>query len=102
MIEQVGEEAAKVLAVFGQLGEFAQRRFRFALQHRDSKRHDLASGGESEHRENIALDDSIAAEADELVEGGFCVTHSTIRAASDRVQGLRFDLNILFLRNHPE
>src|SRR5206468_11026549 len=44
----------------------------------------LAPRGEAEHRKNVILFNSIAAQADELVEGGFGVAHGAIRAAGDR------------------
>ena len=50
---------------------------------------ELALRRQAEHREHVRLLDLVAAEADELVEGGFGVAHAALGAAGDGVEGGR-------------
>src|ERR1051325_5284374 len=87
MAEKVGEQAAEIFAVLGEVVEFAQDRFDFAVEDGGDHRENLRARSEAEHRKNVRFDDFVAAKTDQLIERRFGVAHAAFGAASDRVQG---------------
>ena len=99
MVQQIGQQPAQVLAVFGQFVQLSQRGLHFAGQNGPGQIENLAPRREAEHRKHIALLNLFAAKADELVERGFRVAHSAVGAAGDGVQRRVVDLHFFLLRD---
>ena len=97
MIQQVRQQPAEVLAMFGQVVQFAQYRRRFASENGGCEGKDLALRGQPEHGENVLLHDLVAAGTDELIERGFSVAHGAIDAAGDGAESGVVDFDFLQL-----
>src|SRR4030095_15066013 len=87
------EPARELFSVSGQFIQFAHGRLGPAVQYGRDQRQDLPAGRQAEHRKHIALDDSLAAKADKLVEGGLGISHTAVRAACHRAQRLGVNLD---------
>ena len=81
--------------MIAQIVQLSQRRLDLARQHCAGELEQLALRRQAEHGKHVGLLDAVAAETDELVEGGFGVTHGTGGAAGDR--GERRRLHVYFL-----
>jgi hypothetical protein len=86
--EEFGEEAGEILAVAGEVFEEAEGLGEAAGEQSLGEVEDLALGDEAEHGEDVVFLDVVAAEADELIEGGLGVAHAAIGAAGDGVEGI--------------
>ena len=64
MAEEIGEQAGEILAVAGELVQFAEGIAGGTLQNERGEGEQLAAGGEAKHGEDIAFLDSVAAKAD--------------------------------------
>src|SRR5947207_11669609 len=99
MVQQIGQQPAQFFAVFGQFVQLSQRGLHFAGQNGPGQIENLALCCEAEDRKYIVFLDLFAAKADELVERGFRVAHSTVSAAGDGVQRRVVDLHFFLLRD---
>ncbi len=95
MIQQIGEQAAEILAVLREFVQQRERRLDFSGENGLAQAENLALCGEAEHREHIRLFNLVAAKTDELVERGFGVAHPAVRAARDGVQREFVNLHLL-------
>ena len=83
VVEQVGDEAAEVLAALREVVQLTERGVHLAREHGAGEREQLCACGEAEHREHVGLGDFIAAKANELIERGLGIAHAAVRAARD-------------------
>ena len=101
MIQQVGKQPAKVLAVCARSFEWRSAVSISPARTARDKFEQLALRGQAEHREHVGFLDFVAAKADELVERGFGVAHAAFGAAGDRVQRGVIDLHLFLARRSP-
>src|SRR3954471_23829696 len=94
MRQQIGQESAQILAMPCEFVQLAQGSLSVAGQDCVSKRKYLFLCREPEHRENVIFNDAAATETDQLIEGGFGISHSAVGPASNGMQGRFVDLHL--------
>ena len=99
MVEEVGQQTTEILARTGQFIEQPEGRCDVALENGVDQLHELGPCGQTEHGKHIGLDDPVAAETDELVQGGLGIPHAAVGSAGDGQQSVRIDRHLLLLRD---
>ena len=97
VVEEVREQAGQVFALGSQSVELAQRSLGIPLQQGARQRMKMRRGRQSKHRKHVGFLDVVAAEADELIQGGLGIPHAALRTPGDGEQRRLGDRDV-FLR----